>query len=121
MNKQNLFSQIAIGVAALALGAAFASAPAFAEYYGRNVNDGGMPPEPAVTATPATKSSTKGVTPVQPTYYGRNVDDGGMPPEPTAAAKAAAAKSPATAQKQAAPAPLGRNVDDGGLTTITAQ
>ena len=121
MNKQNLFSQIAIGVAALALGAAFASAPAFAEYYGRNVNDGGIPPEPAVTATPTTKSSAKVATPQQPAYYGRNVDDGGMPPEPTAAAKTAAAKSATTVQKQAAPAPLGRNVDDGGLTTITAQ
>jgi hypothetical protein len=116
MNKQTLFPQIAIRVAALALGAAFVSAPAFAQNYGRNVNDGGIPPEPAVSAPAATKSQNKVVS-QQPAYYGRNVDDGGMPPEPTAAAKAAAS-SHAAAQKPAAPAQYGRNVNDGGQVTM---
>jgi hypothetical protein len=114
MNNRCLFARIAIPVAALALGAAFASAPALAQ--SRNVNDGGMPPEPPATAPAAAPS--KVVAPQQPAYYGRN--DGGLPPEPTAAAKSAV-KSTATASKQAAPAPLGRNVNDGGLTTLTAQ
>lgn len=116
MNKQNLFPQIARRVAALALGATIISAPAFAQNYGRNVNDGGIPPEPAVTAKPTTKSQNKVVS-SQPAYYGRNLNDGGIPPEPTAAAKAAA-NAHAAAPKQPAPAQYGRNVNDGGQVTM---
>lgn len=74
MNKQN----IAISIAALALSTALASVPAFAQNYGRNVNDGGM-----VTTVPGATSQPS--TPQQPSApsYGRNVNDGGMVAEPT--------------------------------------
>lgn len=118
MKKQNLLPQIALRVAALALGAAFVLGPVLAQNSGRNVNDGGILPEPAVTATATPKATTKPskVVSQQPTSYGRNPNDGGLPPEPTAAAKAAA-QSQSAGQKQAAPAQRGRNVNDGGQLT----
>jgi hypothetical protein len=118
MRKQNLLPRIALRVAALALGAAFVAAPAWAQNSGRNVNDGGMPAEPAVTATATKGTATKPskVVSQQPTFSGRNPDDGGMPPEPTAAAKAAAPSQSASRQKTLS-APSGRNPNDGGQLT----
>ncbi len=107
MTQQNLRPQIAIAAALFVLGAALAPVSAFAQarnpndggqvavpsgatldggskpastgtYYGRNIDDGGVPPEPTqkVSAAPATRSKAASQQPA-PVHLGRNVDDGG--------------------------------------------
>jgi hypothetical protein len=110
--------KITIGLAALALGTAFASVSALAAeqqaapYYGRNVNDGGPGPvQPAVK--PGARPLYDSVQPPSTPHYGRNVNDGGMVDEPSAAAIAdAKARNKLTEQKQ--PPHLGRPMNDGG-------
>jgi hypothetical protein len=108
---------ITIGLAALGLGAAFASVPALAAEqnaapsYGRNVNDGGPG-----SVQPATKSTARPLydsvqTPSTP-RYGRNVDDGGAVSEPSGAATSDA-KAPKTEQNQTQH--VGRPMNDGGM------
>jgi hypothetical protein len=109
---------ITIGLAALALGTAFASVSALAAeqkaapYYGRNVNDGGPGP-----VQPAAKSTARplydSVQPPSTPHYGRNVNDGGSVDEPSAAAISdAKARNKLTEQKQAPH--VGRPMNDGG-------
>jgi hypothetical protein len=97
-----------LAVAALALGAALASAPALAQ---KANNDGGTPPEPAAQAVQSQSKSTAIAT--NP-YYGRNANDGGTGAQPTdAQLKAAAAQSKGT--QQASAPHMGKPLDDGGM------
>ena len=87
--------KITIGLAALALGTAFASVPALAAEqnaapsYGRNVNDGGPGPvQPATKSTakplydsvqtPSTKAPNGLTEQKQTPHVGRAMNDGGM-------------------------------------------
>lgn len=96
-----------IAIAALFTGVMFASAPAFAQHYGRGVNDGGTVDEPN---TPAPKVIYNSAAPTTP-HYGRSVNDGGMVDQPSAA-QMAAAKNIKWAQSQPH---YGRALDDGGF------
>jgi hypothetical protein len=108
-----MIKQITIGVAALALGVAFASAPASAQqvHYGKALNDGGMVDDSP--ATPA-KRIYNAVTPAAPAaaaHYGKALNDGGMTDQPSAAALAANAR---IKWVQSQPH-YGRAMDDGGF------
>jgi hypothetical protein len=80
-----MINRITIGIAALALGVAFASAPASAQVrYGKALNDGGLVDGPGA---PAAKPLYNAVTPVPATspHYGKALNDGGIvdtPPAP---------------------------------------
>jgi hypothetical protein len=107
-------SKIAVGLAALVLGAAFSAAPAMAQY-GRNVNDGGLVNVPGAQAQPSAYQYYNYSYSPAPTAYkypvGRGVNDGGLVPEPPAVRQPRAAAAPA-----APSAPhYGRPVNDGGL------
>jgi len=106
MNQQNLRSHLVI--AALTLGVTLSASSAFAQ---KGLNDGGTPPEPAITKV--TSQSTSAPIPTNP-YYGRNADDGGTGPQPTDA-QLKAAQSQGKGGQQASSAPhLGRPINDGG-------
>ena len=106
MNQQSLRSHLVI--AALTLGVTLSASSAFAQ---KGLNDGGTPPEPAITKV--TSQSTSAPIPTNP-YYGRNADDGGTGPQPPAA-QLKAAQSQGKGGQQASSAPhLGRPINDGG-------
>ncbi len=116
MRKQ--MPKIAVGLAALALGAAFSAAPAMAQY-GRNVNDGGLVNVPGAQPQPTEyRYYNYNNTSVPSTDYkyplGRNVNDGGLVPEPAATVQPRAARTHAVASAPTAPH-YGRPVNDGGL------
>jgi hypothetical protein len=102
--------RISITIAAVALGAAFASGAAFAQqaqpHYGKSANDGGL--------TEANGSAPKGLynsaTPAA-VHYGKGLNDGGIVDTPDAKAMAAA-KSIKSVQN----APhYGKALNDGGM------
>ena len=108
-----MIKQITIGVAALALGVAFASAPASAQQvrYGKALNDGGLVDD---SSTPAPKPIYNAVTPAAPAaapHYGKALNDGGMTDQPPAAALAANARIKWT---QSQPH-YGKALNDGGF------
>jgi hypothetical protein len=106
--------KITIGLAALVLGTAFASAAALAAeqnapYYGRSVNDGGVGPVVRPAARPLYDSVQTPSTP----HYGKAVNDGGTMDEPSAAAISdAKARDRLTEQKQTPH--IGKASNDGG-------
>jgi hypothetical protein len=108
-----MIKQITIGVAALALGVAFAAAPALAQqvHYGRAANDGGMVDD--ATATPAKPiyNSVAAAAPAAAPHYGKALNDGGMSDQPSAAQLAANARIKWT---QSQPH-YGRAMNDGGM------
>jgi hypothetical protein len=88
-----MIKQITIGVYALALGMAFASAPASAQqaHYGKALNDGGMVDD---SSMPAPKRLYNAATPAPAAtpHYGKALNDGGMTDQPSAAQLAANAR-----------------------------
>lgn len=101
--------RISITIAAVALGAAFASAPALAQqaqpHYGKAANDGGLT-EASGTAPRVLYNST---TPTQ-VHYGKGLNDGGMV-DPPSAKEIAAERRIKWAQN---PPHYGRPLNDGG-------
>ena len=111
-----MIKHITIGVAALAFGVAFASAPASAQtHYGKALNDGGMVDDYNSNGTPAKQlyNSASPAAPATP-HYGKALNDGGLPDEPTAAQKAAAKAQTKTVQRQTS-AHYGKPLNDGGF------
>ena len=111
-----MIKHIIIGVAALAFGVAFASAPASAQtHYGKALNDGGMVDDYNSNATPAKQlyNSASPAAPATP-HYGKALNDGGLPDEPSAAQKAAAKAQTKTVQQQSSPH-YGKPLNDGGF------
>jgi len=99
-----------IGAAAIAFSTAFASAPAFAYYVGRGVNDGGPADAQAAPAPKAVYNSVAPAAPATP-HYGRGLNDGGMVDQP-GTAQMATAKNVKWIQY---PPHVGRNLNDGGF------
>jgi hypothetical protein len=116
-----MIKHITIGVAALALGAALATAPAIAQqqtHYGKPVNDGGPVDEPNATAGQRIYNSATPATPSAPAapHYGKAVNDGGPVDEPSAAQNKAAQTQNRSAQQQPQTPPhYGRPLNDGGF------
>jgi hypothetical protein len=111
-----MIKHITIGVAALAFGVAFASAPASAQtHYGKALNDGGMVDDYNSNGTPAKQlyNSASPAAPATP-HYGKALNDGGLPDEPSAAQKAAAKAQTKTVQRQTSPH-YGKPLNDGGF------
>jgi hypothetical protein len=104
-------TRISISIAALALGATLASAPAFAQqvqpHYGKGVNDGGSIDEPR---GPAPKPLYNSATP-SAVHYGKGLNDGGLSDPPSAKQLRAAGH---ITWKQY-PAHYGKGMDDGGM------
>ncbi len=107
MHRPTLSSKM-IGL--LALGAALASAPAFAQSVGRSANDGGL--VSTTGAAPRLFNSAAGSrTPASApaAQPGRSVDDGGLVSVSGTAPAAPVSRAPS------APASSGRSPNDGGL------
>jgi hypothetical protein len=107
-----MIKQITIGVAALALGVAFASAPASAQQvrYGKALNDGGLVDD---SSTPSTKPLYNAVTPAPAAtpHYGKAMNDGGIVDTPPAAQLAANARI----KWAQSPPHYGKALNDGGF------
>lgn len=103
--------RISITIAALALGATVASAPAFAQqaqpHYGKGVNDGGLVDEPRGRAPKRLYNST---TPTA-VHYGKGLNDGGLTDPPSAKQMSAAGH---ITWKQYPPH-YGKALNDGGM------
>jgi hypothetical protein len=111
-----MVKHITIGVAALAFGVAFASAPASAQtHYGKALNDGGMVDDYNSSAAPA-KPLYNSATPAAPAtpHYGKALNDGGITDEPSAAQLAATKARIKTVQQQTSPH-YGKPLNDGGF------
>jgi hypothetical protein len=104
-------------MAALAFGAALATAPAFAQQAqpnsARPLNDGGSVNVPSTPAPKQTqqKQLYNSTAAAPAAHLGRPVDDGGMVDEPSGAQHGATGQ----ANKIQTPPHLGRPLDDGGL------
>ncbi len=86
-----MIKQITIGIAALALGVAFASAPASAQVrYGKALNDGGLVDGPGVPSKPLYNAVA--AVPAATPHFGKALNDGGIVDTPPAAQLAANAR-----------------------------
>jgi hypothetical protein len=111
--EEIMIKQITIGIAALALGVAFASPPASAQqaHYGRALNDGGMVDDgPSTSAKPVYNSAATAAPPAA-AHYGRAANDGGMVDTPPAAAL----KANSQVKTVQSPPHNGRALNDGGF------
>ena len=109
-----MVKHITIGVAALALGVAFAAAPASAQVrYGRALNDGGLVDGPTVPTASQKPLYNTVVTPVPaaPAHFGKALDDGGIVDAPAPALLAANARI----KWVQSPPHYGRPLNDGGF------
>jgi hypothetical protein len=104
-------TRISISIAALALGATLASAPAFAQqaqpHYGKGINDGGMIDEPRGPAPKPLYNSTASTT----VHYGKGLNDGGLSDPPSAKDLAASRHITWTQY----PPHYGKAMNDGGM------
>jgi hypothetical protein len=96
-------------IAALAIGAALVSAPAFAQQ--RNPNDGGLVNLPAGTKLDGGVKASSGST----SYYGRAANDGGPGAQPTSSQLNAASAQNKTANQAPSQPHVGRPQNDGGM------
>jgi len=113
MSKQNMRTKMTISLAVLALSAALASVPAFAQQApGRNANDGGSLAVSGGGQQPSARPLYNSVSQQKPTTpsYSRNANDGGMVNEPSGAERNGTNSTP-----QQKPGTPGRNANDGGM------
>jgi hypothetical protein len=105
-----MIKQITIGIAALALGVAFASAPASAQVrYGKALNDGGLVDGPGEPAKPL--YNVVKPMPATTPHFGRAFNDGGIVDTPPAQQLAANSRIKWVQN----PAHYGRALNDGGF------
>jgi hypothetical protein len=108
--RKIMIKQITIGIAALALGVAFAAAPASAQArYGRALNDGGLVDGPGAPSKPI-YNEVKPMPATTP-HFGRAFNDGGIVDAPPAALMAANARI----KWAQSPPHYGRALNDGGF------
>jgi hypothetical protein len=102
MNKQ-----ISVSLAALALGAALISVPAFAQ---KSANDGGSVAEPSGSTARQSAQQAPGAP-----HSGKSVNDGGLIDEPAAAPTGQRLYNSVQGPQQAAPTKVtGKSANDGG-------